>query len=197
VCVADFSGIPLVEMTSGRHGRTGDAPGITLKIAPSRALVSVMARRDHGDALLAAVKRAFDIELPANPRLVRGGALSLLWCGHQHWFARSDVPADLLAKLTKEIGSLASLSDQSDSRLIVEISGPCTRSTLAKLAPIDLHPQVFDVGDTAVTLLGHIGGQVTCLDEQSTFELMVFRSFADSFMEAILAAGAEFGIEVA
>jgi sarcosine oxidase subunit gamma len=123
--------------------------------------------------------------------------VSLLWCGHRHWFARSDVPADLLTVLRKEVGALASLSDQSDSRLIVEISGPCARSTLAKLAPIDLHPRAFGAGDTAVTLLGHIGGQVTCLDDRPTYELMVFRSFADSFMESMLAAAAEFGAEVA
>lgn len=195
--MAEFSAMSPIEMTPGRHGRTGDAPGVILKVASSRKLVSVIARRGQGDALAVAVKRAFDIELSATPRLVRGSMVSFLWCGHQHWFARSDALADLLTVLRKEIGSLASLSDQSDSRLIVEISGPCARSTLAKLAPVDLHPQVFGVGNTAMTLLGHIGGQVTCLDDQPTFELMVFRSFAGSFLETILAAGAEFGIEVA
>jgi sarcosine oxidase subunit gamma len=117
-----------------------------------------------------------------------------LWCGHHHWFAQADGTTDVLPKLANEIGSLAALSDQSDSRLIVALSGPAARATLAKLAPIDLHPRAFRDGETAVTLLGHIGGQVTLIDDRPTYELMVSRSYAGSFLHSLLDAAAEFGV---
>ena len=67
---------------------------------------------------------------------------------------------------------------------------------LAKLAPIDLHPRAFRPGDTAMTLFGHIAGQITQIDSAPTYELMVFRGFAESFLQELKTYGAEFGIDV-
>jgi len=103
---------------------------------------------------------------------------------------------ELLSTLRAELGALASLSEQSDSRIVLELSGGPTRNALAKLVPIDLHPRAFRPNDTALTLFGHIAGQITQMDEVPTYELMAPRSFAESFVHDVLAAGAEFGIDV-
>jgi sarcosine oxidase subunit gamma len=105
--------------------------------------------------------------------------------------------ADLLGTLRQQIGTSASLSDQSDSRLIVELSGPATPGILAKLAPIDFHPRAFPVGATALTSLEHVGCQITRIGDEPAYELMTFRSFADSVLHGVLTAGAEFGVDVA
>ena len=41
-------------------------------------------------------------------------------------------------------------SDQSDSRLVLRLSGPRVRDVLAKGVPVDLHPKAFKPGDVAM-----------------------------------------------
>lgn len=186
---------PPGELVVGRHGLVGTPAGAQLRIPSQRQIVSVIARRDGTDSLRAVMKNEFNIDLSDDPSLTRGKSVSLLWCGHRQWFAIAEEGADLLATLRRHVGQSASLSDQSDSRFIVELSGPAVRAILAKLAPIDFHPRSFLAGATALTVVEHIGSQIT-RTEDDTYELMAFRSFADSFLHGILTAGAEFGIEV-
>ncbi len=56
------------------------------------------------------------------------------------------------------------MSDQSDARLVLHLSGPRVRDVLAKGVPIDLHPKVFKPGDVATTLIAYIGVQIDMLD---------------------------------
>jgi sarcosine oxidase subunit gamma len=186
------------EVTAGRHGLTGAAPGARLRIMPQRQIVSVIARRDGLETLRSVIRERFKVDLLDKPVLARGSGVSFLWCGHQQWFAMADGDiADLSGTLRQRIGTSASLSDQSDSRLIVELSGPATPGILAKLAPIDFHPRAFPVGATALTSLEHVGCQITRTGDEPTYELMAFRSFADSALHGILTGGAEFGVDVA
>jgi sarcosine oxidase subunit gamma len=122
------------------------------------------------------------------PRLTRGQSVSFLWSGHQHWLAVADQRKDLLSVLDAELGTVAALCDQSDARITLELSGPCARQRLAKLVPIDLHPRVFRTNDTALTLFGHIAGQITQTDDTPSYELMVPRSFAESFIHDVVGA---------
>ena len=95
------------------------------------------------------------------------------------------------------MAGLASISDQSDGRIIIRVSGPRARQTLAKGIPIDLDPASFGPGDTALTAAGHINVQFWQLDAMPTFEFAVFRSFAAAFCEWLKEAGAEFGVATA
>jgi sarcosine oxidase subunit gamma len=70
------------------------------------------------------------------------------------------------------------------------------RETLAKGCPVDLHPRAFEPGDTALTAIAHMGVQLWQGDAAPTYELFVTRSMAGSFAEWLLAAAAEFGLEV-
>jgi sarcosine oxidase subunit gamma len=193
--MADLAARLPAELTAGRHGLTGVTAGAGLRIMPQRQIVSVIARRDGLEPLRAVASREFNVDLPGTPVLARGTDVSFLWCGHQQWFAMADEGDEFLAGLRHRFGASASLSDQSDSRLVVELSGPSTSAVLAKLAPIDLDPRIFAVGATALTLVGHVGGQITRTGEDA-YELMVFRSFADSVLHGVLTAGAEFGVDI-
>ena len=53
----------------------------------------------------------------------------------------------------------ASVTDQSDGRVVLEISGPRVRDVLAKGVMLDLHERDFRPGATAVTLMAHTGVQ--------------------------------------
>jgi sarcosine oxidase subunit gamma len=183
-----------VELPDGPHGQADRPTGVGLRSVTSRALVSVIARRGKMQPLAAAVREAFGVELPAKPQLARGRSVSFLWAGHNQWLAMADRRDDLCSTLKRELGPLASLSDQSDARVILELSGTAARQTLAKLMPIDLHPRAFQPNDTALTLFGHVAGQITQIDDTPVYELMAPRSFAESFAHDLLAATAEFGI---
>jgi sarcosine oxidase subunit gamma len=181
---------------AGRHGLASGAAGARLRVAGQRQIVSVIARRAGMESLRSTVPQVFGADLPDRPLLARGAPVSFLWCGHQQWLAMADGGADLLTTLRQHIGASASLSHQSDSRIIVELAGPAARAILAKLVPIDLHPSVFPSGATALTVLEHVPAHVTQIGEEPAYELMAFRSFADSFLHSIMTAGAEFGIDV-
>ena len=185
-----------LQLPGGRQGWLNGAAGITLLVIGPRFLATVMARRGQREALAVAVKKAFGLELPRTPRLARGSPVSFLWSGHDQWFAMADGEGYRLPDLQKEVGAFASLSDQSDSRFSVELSGSCAGAVLGKLTSIDFHPRAFHLHDTAATQFGHISGQVTQTGDGPIYELMVFRGFAESFAHDVLTAAQEFGVEV-
>ncbi len=94
------------------------------------------------------------------------------------------------------LGSLASISDQSDSRMVLRLSGARVRDALAKALPIDLHPRAFGPGRAAVTQAAHIGVVIWQRDAAPSFDLAVARSYAGSLVEWLIGASAEYGLDV-
>ena len=73
----------------------------------------------------------------------------------------------------------AATADQTDAWCILHLSGITSRDVLARLTSVDLRPQNFPVGRTARTVIGHMTGSVSRLDDD-TWEIMVFRSMSRS-----------------
>ena len=88
------------------------------------------------------------------------------------------------------------MTDQSDARLVLLLSGPRVRDVLAKGVPVDLHPKAFKPGDVANTIVAHIGVQIDMLDDAPIYQLTAPRSTAGSFWSWLTASAAEFGYEV-
>jgi heterotetrameric sarcosine oxidase gamma subunit len=88
------------------------------------------------------------------------------------------------------------VSDQSDARLVLRLSGPRVRDVLAKGLAIDLHPKAFKPGDVASTPIASIGVQIDMLDAAPTYQLTAPRSMAGSFWSWLSASAAEFGYDV-
>lgn len=59
---------------------------------------------------------------------------------------------------------------------------------------IDLHPSVFGPGSAAVTSIAHIGVCLWHAGDHAAYELVVSRSFAESFWDWLLGAAAEYGV---
>jgi sarcosine oxidase subunit gamma len=177
----------------GHYGNQ-NADGVVLRAELGGSLISIQTGRSQEVRLAAAIRETFAVELPETPLLAVGTECSLLWSGRLQWFAMAQ-DNDLLRRLNP-LRELGSLSDQSDARCIVEISGPKARETLAKLAPVDLHPRVFQKHTTALTVLGHVAGQITQIGDEPTFQLMVFRSFAENFWSSLVEAGEEYGVNI-
>jgi sarcosine oxidase subunit gamma len=182
----------------GRFGRTAGEPGVVAGERTGLGLASVGARRGARDPLAAAVRAAYAIELPATPRLAQGAGLAMIWTGSEQWLAlASEEPAQgMEALLQPLIGAHAAIADQSHARLILRLSGPRVRDVLAKGLPIDLHPRVFQPGDTAVSQIGHIGVHIWQLDAAPTYEVAAFRGFAGSLWRWLESSAAEHGLEL-
>lgn len=181
----------------GRFGRADGAPGVTVREVTGAGLANVAARKHQCDALAAAIRTSFGVDLPSTPRRVDGATLSMVWSGPEQWLAIAEQePAQgMEALLTPIFGLHASVADQSHGRVIVRLSGPRVRDALAKGLAIDLHPRAFRPGDTAVTQVAHIGVQIWQLDSAPTYEMVAFRGFAGSLWRWLELSAAEYGLE--
>lgn len=177
------------------HYTRREAPGVTLSERTGVGLATIAARRGQSASLAAAVRAAYGIELPAGPRVARGRTVTFMGTAPGQWLAVSEALAHgaLADDLAAKLAGLASVTDQSDGRAIVRISGPRARDVLAKGLPVDLHPKAFGTGDAATTVASLIGVQLWQVDDAPTYDLAVFRGYAESFWHWITSSAAEFG----
>jgi sarcosine oxidase subunit gamma len=182
----------------GRYGRATGAPGLLIEQRSDIALASVIAKRGKRDALASAVETTFGVALPGGPRRATKGPVAFAGSGPDQWIASAEGPdaAGFAARLRSRIGLFAAVSDQSDARLVLRLSGPQVRDVLAKGVPVDLHRQAFKPGDVATTLIAYMGVQIDLLDDSPTYQLTTPRSTAGSFWSWLTASAAEFGYDV-
>lgn len=180
--------------TFGAAGRTG----VVATLLGGHGLASLIAPPDGSEALARHVEQTMALTLPATPRIVSGPAGDAIWTGPGQWLLRTpsrEQMASLIALLSPE----AAVSDQSDARAAMRLSGWQVRDALAKGVMIDLHPAAFPVGAAAATSVAHLGVNLWRLPEAAdgpVFEIMVARSFAGSFWSWFAASAAEFGCRV-
>jgi sarcosine oxidase subunit gamma len=90
----------------------------------------------------------------------------------------------------------ATVVDLSHARTAFRLSGPAAVRTLAKFCSLDLAGSAFPTGSATNTRLGHIGMTLARRDDTPTFEILVYRGFAEHAFEALVESGAEFGLEI-
>jgi heterotetrameric sarcosine oxidase gamma subunit len=161
----------------GRFGADSAAPGITLSVRRSTAIVTVIARKGKAKAVAEALKGW------------KGARAQ--WAGAEQYFVL-DKPFD---EVRKKLDGLASCSDQSHGRVIIRIEGPKVCNVLCKGTPVDLHESEFEIGRSALTQMAHVGVHLTRV-ERDAFELSVFRGFSESFWEWLTEQAEEFGYQV-
>jgi sarcosine oxidase subunit gamma len=153
---------------------------------PHRTILSLSAFQGQAPALSAAL----GVALPTTPRRIAQNGTDYLWSGPASWLVMPERPA-CLAEITAAASPFAAVTDQSDSRFLLRITGPRTRAALAKLVPIDLHDSAFAPDAVALTLAAHIG--VTLWREApESFVLACFRSYAAALHHAVTTATGEF-----
>ncbi len=174
--------------------------------------VRVIAREGLGVAFLAAprggaaplagqVVERYGLALPAPGRAARGAAQTFVWAGPGQWLFVAD-RLEGFAEALKQLSPLAAVSDQSDARAALRLTGPKVRDMLAKGCMIDLHPRAFPPGAAALTSIAHIGVCLWRVDEpaqanDAAFDILFPRSMAASFWSWAEASAVEFGYSVA
>jgi methylglutamate dehydrogenase subunit D len=168
----------------GRFGADKGDPGIELSVRHPASIVTVIARKG-GAGRLADILHGL-------------AGCNVHWAGFEQYYvvAEDCTEGSLYRELKDKLDHLASVSEQSHGRIIIRVAGPKSRSLLAKGTPVDLHTDVFPVGKSAVTQMAHVGVHLTRTGENS-FELSVFRGFAESFWEWLTEQAEEFGYRIA
>lgn len=164
-------------------------------------VASVAAPRGGAAALAELVAARYGVALPAPTRAARGAAQTFVWAGPGQWLFVADRRQGFAEEL-KQLLPLAAVSDQSDARAALRLTGPNVRDMLAKGCMIDLHARAFPPGAAAMTSIAQIGVCLWRVDElahasEAVFDILVARSFAGSFWSWAEASAAEFGSSVA
>ena len=93
------------------------------------------------------------------------------------------------ALLGKSLSKQMAMTDQSDSWVVLALSGPQSSQTLAQICPIDCSASAMPIGTTARTSMEHLGAIITRRPDegnhQPCFWLLSARSSAASFLHAI------------
>jgi sarcosine oxidase subunit gamma len=163
--------------------------GLVVERLDDGALARLASRRGLEAVLALLVRRHYGIELPSGPAVASHDGIAFIGIAPEAWMV---IGVELEA-LAQSLGTAASLFDWSDSRALLQLSGPRVRDTLAKGLPVDLHPRVFRSGCVAVTRIGHIGVTLWQIDAAPRFKLAVPRSYAGDLLHWLLQAGAEYG----
>lgn len=129
-------------------------PGLTLSESTASRILMLRLRRPTADAVEQAA-RILDVDLPREPNHAVGSGSRALWMGPNEWMVVE--PAATSADLDAVKGAAAVLAvEVGDGRYALDIDGPAARDFLSQAISIDLHPRVFPVDRTAMTLFAQI-----------------------------------------
>ncbi len=180
------------------------SPAVTIDVRDDLTIAGVAAFSGRTEEVAARLRERFGLALPIRPEQATGAdGLVAQWAGPAQWLVmasrggdRAGGPAggarDLEAELAPLLGGIAAVVDLSDARAVLRVSGPKARDVLAKGVGIDLHARAFAVGDVAITHAAHTGVTIALVDDAPTFEISMFRSFAESFAHFLSEAAREF-----
>ncbi|WP_022723121.1 sarcosine oxidase subunit gamma [Rhodopseudomonas sp. B29] len=194
--MADLAAQPVSASFAPPRSALGDGVSIIERL--DLALATVQVRRGQRAALSARINESYQLALPNHPAIASVPNISFVGLGPEHWLAMSSAndPA-FVATLKTRLAGLASVSDQSGGYVVFRVGGRAIGAVLAKGFPIDLDPKSFQPGDAATTVVSHIGATIwRCadgLDGRPVFEISLFRSLAESFLEWFWDSAAEFG----
>ncbi|MEE8173212.1 MAG: sarcosine oxidase subunit gamma family protein [Alphaproteobacteria bacterium] len=177
------------------------APDALVRLAEKRAVGKINVRANPANAaLMRAFEGVLGYTLPQAPNRTNGeDSRGALWLGPDEWLVT--VPAGqvnpLLEALSRAaVGHHAALSDVSDARIVLTLSGPRAREVLEKGCSLDLHPRAFQAGHCAQTRLARAAILLHQTDDAPVYDIHVAWSFAAYLWVWLEDAAAEFGLAV-
>ena len=177
-----------------------DASTTYVSLEQDTSLGMITLRADlASDKLKKAINEIGLGDLPAQRQIVSSSELSLGWMSPDELmlFCAPQNVADIVQTIADHLAGEHSLVvDVSDARAHFVLKGAHIREVIAKLAPVDLDPTQFDVGELRRTRFGQIAAAFWFSD-QTTAHIICFRSVAAYMHEQLIraaASGSEMGI---
>jgi sarcosine oxidase subunit gamma len=125
--------------------------------------------------------------LPQRPAWVALDGATIIWNAPCQWLALH--PPGAAPQVAE-----AHRTPLHGARSVLELAGPRAAELLATLLPIDLHPRAFPPRAAAATLGAHVPLLVWRLEHG--FRLACYRSYGQSLLQALVAAGRGRGLAV-
>ena len=168
---------PVLQLRSPLDGKAlgsrKDGSAIWLVALPQGAALHVLAP-PAGATAMAAELTALSASRNLTVRAAAPGQWYLLGDSE---FSAADVSA-----LRTGLAGKADILDQSHARARILVGGSAVRRMLAKGVGLDLHPDLFAVGRSAATMIGHLSVLLT-RTETDEYEILVTRSFAEALWD--------------
>ena len=137
-----------------------------------------------GDPMAKALDTALGLPVPAQRRIAASadGLRAVAWMSPDELLLilpHAQVGTALPAIAAALAGTHHLVADVSDARALITLTGPAARlrEVLAKLAPVDFHPDAFPVGEVRRTRLAQVAGAVWLATPEQA-HVICFRSVA-------------------
>ncbi len=166
---------------------TLDYKGVSVREVTHRALVSLAIPNDARESVEQAFLSAFKANIPAvgQSKYSEVDNTQILAMQTEQYFILFDYKDDQAVEYLKtKINDVSYLCDQSDSWVMLNVSGELSRTALERICPIDLHPESFPEGSVSRTAMEHLA-VIIFHQQENNFLLMSPRSSARSFLHAI------------
>jgi len=160
--------------------------------APPAGQVAIRGRLQ---TVASAAEDALGAPLPESARMAaRTGERTVFRLGRDHWLALSESERDFGRRIAATPGLIA--TDLSSARARIRIEGAAAPYLIATGVQIDLRDAAFPAGAFAQTPVGPATGIVHRRAE-TAFDILIARSFAESWLVWLRQAGQEFGLRLA
>jgi heterotetrameric sarcosine oxidase gamma subunit len=189
---------PLAPVEPARRGALSPTAGAGVTLSERRPL-SVYQVSAFAPTIAGAAARliAAGFETPDANRMIAYGATSVRSTGPGIWqIVGPDGALPPVPELRSALRGVATVVDLSHARTALRVSGGDAVRVLAKHCPLNLDPVAFPAGSATNTRLGHLGVTLARVDDAPTFELLVFRGYAQFVTEMLCEAALEFGLTV-
>lgn len=146
------------------------------------------------------VQVVLGVGVPLHPNTaIVSGDITVLWLGPDEWLVVT--PDGQEAELAKKIndalaGQHFAVSDVSDSRAVIALTGARARDVLMKGCSLDLHARVFNAGDCAQSSLARCDMLLHQINEMPTYDVYIHRSFSDYAWRWLEDAAREYGVAI-
>lgn len=185
----------MAERASPLRGMTGSEPrgaAVTLREIRFASMLQVSAWPETVETVNTVIRELLGTDVPPTGRALVHDSSRVVGAAPGRILVAAQ-SADLVMRFEAALPtSDAAVTDVSHGRLILRLDGRA-EELLAKVVAVDLSPIACPPGRMAQTTIDHIDVLVHRLAPES-FELWVFRSFAQSLLDWLLDAGAEIGV---
>lgn len=182
--------IPVTELPPpGHYGRLGE-PGVVAHLRDDVAIATLAAFKG------APLRQALGVDLVDGPRAMTAGGTTFIGTAPGRWLTTSQTDAELAETLKASLNGTATVTEQSDGYVVIDLSGPKAREMWGKNVAIDLDPSVFKPGDAAATVVSYVGVTFWQLDASPSYRVLVARSYASALLRILVSVSLEYGLRL-
>ena len=181
---------PLNHVTSS-HKTSNDNADLCISVRKLPALIQLFAKKDCEAELCK--KLNFQTSAGMGAETDRFTALPI---APSQWIlvSKDEKASDFSRSIAQEIIEHGYVSEQSDSRVCIRISGKYARDFLSRGCRLDLHPSVASPGFCAQTPIAQISVLLHQVDALPTYDLYLYSGFARSFWHWLSDTAKQFGV---